>query len=69
MVINPAGYVCPACHCREMVGNVSQQSLEDIWNNEKMQDYRRKIAHEEYADLCSDNCVKKIISEELRGLR
>ena len=69
MVINPAGNVCPACHCREMVGNVSEESLNDIWNNKKMQEYREKIASQNYFDLCSYNCINKIISKELRGLK
>lgn len=69
MVINPAGYVCPACHCKEMVGNVSEDTLNNIWNNEKMQEYRAKISCGDYSDLCSANCINGIISEELRGLR
>lgn len=69
MVINPAGYICPACHCRQMVGNVSESTLSDIWNNEGMQEYRRKIAAGDYGDLCNSDCVKGVISEELRGLK
>lgn len=69
MVINPAGYVCPACHCKEMVGNVLDNSLNEIWNNEKMQFYRRKITHKDYLDLCNGYCIKGAISEELRGLK
>jgi MoaA/NifB/PqqE/SkfB family radical SAM enzyme len=69
MVINPAGYICPACHCRKMAGNVSEANLDDIWNNETMQDYRRRIVEGNYEDLCNPDCVKGVISEELRGLR
>lgn len=69
LVINPAGYVCPACHCKEMVGNVLEDTLSDIWNNEKMQDYRRRILDQDYFDFCNPDCIKGIISEELRGLR
>jgi len=69
MVINPAGYVCPACHCKEMVGNVLDNSLNEIWNNEKMQFYRRKITHKDYLDLCNGYCIKGAIAEELRGLK
>jgi MoaA/NifB/PqqE/SkfB family radical SAM enzyme len=68
LVINPAGNVCPACHCREMVGNVLGESLNEIWNNEKMQMYRKKIVASDYEDLCNPNCIKGIISKELRGL-
>ena len=69
MVINPAGNVCPACHCREMVGNVSEEGLNDIWNNKKMQNYRQKLACGDYLALCSENCIQGVISEELRGLK
>lgn len=69
MVINPAGNICPACHCKEMVGNVSKESLNEIWNNEKMQMYRQKLASKDYWDLCNSDCIRGIISEELRGLR
>lgn len=69
LVINPAGNVCPACHCKEMVGNVLENSLSEIWNNEKMQMYRRKIADYDYLDLCNPDCISGVISEELRGLR
>lgn len=69
MVINPAGYICPACHCRQMAGNVSEATLSDIWNNKAMQAYRQKIVDGNYEDLCNPDCVKGVISEELRGLR
>jgi len=69
MVINPAGNICPACHCKEMVGNVSEGRLSDIWNNRKMQEYRKKISEGDYEGLCNPDCVNGIISEELRGLR
>ncbi len=69
LVINPAGNVCPACHCKEMVGNVLAESLSNIWNNEKMRDYRQKIISKDYMKLCNPDCIKGIISEELRGLK
>jgi MoaA/NifB/PqqE/SkfB family radical SAM enzyme len=69
MVINPAGNVCPACHCKQMVGNVADETLEEIWNNRKMQAYRQKIAHGRCTDLCNPDCIRGIISEELRGLK
>lgn len=69
MVINPAGFICPACHCREMVGNVADNTLSAIWNNAKMQAYREKILRGTCTDLCNPDCINGIISEELRGLR
>jgi MoaA/NifB/PqqE/SkfB family radical SAM enzyme len=69
LVINPAGNVSPACHCKVMVGNVLRENLSDIWNNEKMQEYRRRIAAKDYTALCNPDCIDGIIAEELRGLR
>lgn len=69
MVINPAGNVCPACHCRTMTGNVLDNSLSEIWNNEKMKLYRRNIIDNKYNGFCNPDCIKGIISEELRGIK
>ncbi|HLD29869.1 MAG TPA: radical SAM protein [bacterium] len=69
IVINPAGFVCPACHCRSMAGNVLEESLLEIWNNSKMQDYRKKILTGKAEDLCSDSCIRGFISPDLRGLK
>jgi MoaA/NifB/PqqE/SkfB family radical SAM enzyme len=69
LVINPAGFVCPACHCKKMVGNVLESSLSEIWNNEGMQMYRRKISNHDYSDLCNPGCINNTISQDLRGLQ
>jgi hypothetical protein len=69
MVINPAGYVCPACHCRGMIGNVLENSLMEIWNGPEMVEYRQRIVEGNARDFCSQACIDGIIAEELRGLR
>jgi MoaA/NifB/PqqE/SkfB family radical SAM enzyme len=68
MVINPAGNVCPACHCHAMIGNVLNGGLAALWNNETMQLYRRNIIEGTCGGFCNPSCVSGIIAEELRGL-
>jgi MoaA/NifB/PqqE/SkfB family radical SAM enzyme len=69
MVINPAGYVCPACHCRAMIGNVLENSLEELWNGEQMVRYRERIVNGTARGSCNPSCIDGSIAPELRGLR
>ncbi|MHB9154090.1 MAG: radical SAM protein [Endomicrobiales bacterium] len=68
MVINPAGFVCPACHCKGMAGNVLDKSLAEIWNGEEMQRYRRTIIEGTYEGFCNPHCISGVIAGELRGV-
>lgn len=68
LVINPAGYVCPACHCRAMVGNVNENTLAEIWNGAKMREYRARVRDGKPEGLCNPECVSGAIAKELRGL-
>jgi MoaA/NifB/PqqE/SkfB family radical SAM enzyme len=68
LVIDWGGDVYPNCHCKEKVANVLENSLRDIWNNEKMREYRRKIISQDVKDLCSQDCLSGAITEKLRGL-
>jgi MoaA/NifB/PqqE/SkfB family radical SAM enzyme len=67
LVINPAGNVCPACHCKEMAGNVLKESLAGIWNNEGMRRYRKNIVDGQTGGFCAAACVDGSIADELRG--
>jgi MoaA/NifB/PqqE/SkfB family radical SAM enzyme len=67
MVIDQEGKVRPQCPCVKRVGDINENSLEDIWNNELMQFYRRKIIDNNYTDLCDTRCTSGIISEEDLG--
>ena len=56
------GKVYPECICRVPVGNIFKESLEQIWNNEDMQLYRKKIASNELGDWCNPDCVKRLVN-------
>ncbi|MFW5607577.1 MAG: SPASM domain-containing protein, partial [Campylobacter hyointestinalis] len=56
MTIMVNGDVVPCCHdaCgKEVMGNLIEQNLDDIWNGEKFQNFRDKIHNEQKnIDIC-----------------
>lgn len=65
LYIDYDGTIRPDCVCRpeKMVGHVSKDSLRDVWNNEAMQTYRRKIADGTYREICNPECTEGWVSE------
>lgn len=59
LFISSGGWVKPGCFCLKHVGNVTESTLETIWNNETMQWYRRKILNNEYKELCGSDCISR----------
>ena len=58
------GKLRPECMCLENVGDIhSCENFEEIWNNNVMQDYRKKLISFNQ-QWCCDNCKKNIVSEE-----
>lgn len=51
------GNILPDCWCEQPIGNIFQDSLLEVWNNEKMQEYRKKIVMHDFS-LCKQECVK-----------
>lgn len=47
------GAVMPSCLCIKEVGNTHKNSLEEIWNSETMQLYRKSILINDYQRLCN----------------
>lgn len=56
------GKVYPECMCRVPAGDITQDRLEDIWNNSRMQEYRSRIGKNEFAGLCNPDCLRRIDS-------
>lgn len=56
--VTPDGEVYPCCRgpAELSMGNVLQQSFEDIWNGEKFQEFRRQMFEGDYPKVCAD-CV------------
>jgi len=55
------GNVYPDCMCvwppDDGIGNVKRSSINEIWNNEGMQTYRKRMIAHDYKDICSKDCV------------
>jgi len=54
--IDRGGNIFPDCPCLYPVGNIYTGSLLEIWNNEKMQQYRKNIIMQD-TSLCNKDCV------------
>jgi MoaA/NifB/PqqE/SkfB family radical SAM enzyme len=59
--IGADGKVRPTCDCVFTVGNIFEEPLEDIWNNEAMTTYRRKIITGTYHDWCARQCLAGVV--------
>lgn len=49
---------------KKPIGDIFKNSLEEIWNNEEMQLYRKKLLDNDYLDLCNSSCILGFISKE-----
>lgn len=57
--ITPDGKVYPCCRGPEELemGNVLEQSFDEVWNGEKYQEFRRQMFTGEYAKVCAECLV------------
>jgi MoaA/NifB/PqqE/SkfB family radical SAM enzyme len=51
------GMVKPYGFCEEHIGDVTKDSLDEIWNNTAMQTYRQKLITDNCLDWCSLRCT------------
>lgn len=64
-----AGTVKPYGFCRkEVEKGLSGSSLSQIWNNEEMQAYRKKVAENQHFGFCDLRCTSGIIDKRQLGL-
>lgn len=54
--IGPIGDVRPGCLCPHSIGNIFDSSLEEVWNSDTMQLYRKKLKEEGISNWCSQDC-------------
>lgn len=52
LFIQAGGLIQPSCRCFKEIGNISENTLEELWNGEKMQLYRKKILENDCSSLC-----------------
>lgn len=59
------GSIRPDCVCRpeKSIGHADRDSLVQVWNNEKMQQYRKIITENCCAEICNPECIKGQVSE------
>lgn len=58
------GKIRPECMCLENIGDIHNcKKFENLWNNEQMQEYRRKMVSFNQ-QWCCDNCKNDIVSKE-----
>ena len=55
MYVNPDGSVLPCCIAqhKERLGNVQEESIKDIWNNEKYKSLRKRMLAGEKCNECT----------------
>lgn len=63
MFMTPDHKLKPGCYCSRDIGDITRNSLEEIWNGEVMQLYRQKLLAGEYGDLCNLACVSGVIPQ------
>jgi MoaA/NifB/PqqE/SkfB family radical SAM enzyme len=59
LYIDCGGAVRPDCLCptEKYLGNISEDALEEMWNGEKMKEYRRRIVNNDFKNFCNPDCI------------
>lgn len=52
------GEVVPCCFSDEVMGNVKNQTFEEIWYGDKYRKFRKRLMAGNFAKYCSDNRCK-----------
>ena len=64
IAMNVRGDIFPECLCAEPIGDAFNNTLDDVWNNEKMQKYRKGLSENDFMDWCRSDCVSGTIPPE-----
>jgi MoaA/NifB/PqqE/SkfB family radical SAM enzyme/Tfp pilus assembly protein PilF len=59
MMICDHGNVILTGSCIKSIGNISENSLDEIWNSEAAQTYRRKMIENQFEGLCRTECMSR----------
>lgn len=69
LVIDSEGQARPFVFClNKWIGNTDRDSLEDIWNGQAMQEYRRRLLQGEYHGLCQPECISGQVADKIRDV-
>lgn len=66
LYIDCGGNVRPDCLCLydNYIGNILEISLEELWNCEKLKEYRNRIVNFNYQDFCNPACIYGRVPEK-----
>ena len=65
ILLDNDGQVRPYAICTKWLGSTSKYSLKELWNSPQMQLYRRKLANNDFIDLCQPECISGQIRNKL----
>jgi len=65
LLLDNMGQVRPYAMCTKWVGSTEHFSLKELWNSKNMQLYRKKIASNDFHDLCQPECISGQIRHKL----
>ena len=65
LYIDNRGFVRPECQCPVdcSIGNIKEQSIAEMWNGEKMIEYRKRILSNGIKGFCNLDCLYRKIPE------
>jgi MoaA/NifB/PqqE/SkfB family radical SAM enzyme len=63
LVIEETGNVRIECKCPHTVGNIIDNTIEEIWNGEMIKKYRLAMLKGEVQELCSKICLENAVEE------
>lgn len=58
------GDVYPNCFCKIPIGNLTKNSLSELWNSKTMIEYRTRIIDNNRNKFCSDDCLYGRLSDD-----
>ncbi|MHB9154098.1 MAG: tetratricopeptide repeat protein [Endomicrobiales bacterium] len=67
MYLEPGGSVKLQCFCNRIVGNIHENSVQDIWNGAIMKELRQRILEKRCGNFCDGKCLSGEVPRELLG--
>lgn len=62
------GIIRPDCLCQHNAGNIMDHKIDEVWNNEIMQLYRRNLIEGNIQNWCSEACLHNTVDKyHLKG--
>jgi MoaA/NifB/PqqE/SkfB family radical SAM enzyme len=62
------GYVAPHSSCRKKIGDVNEYTIDQLWNSEMSQLYRKMTIDGKSKNICNLQCIMNVIPRKYRKL-